>query len=241
MIVFVIAMQSEADPLLSVMTVESDKTVYGRRVITGSLCGKRTAAVVCGVGKVNAGAGAQYAIDCLGADKIVNIGVAGGLNGLTRVGEIYGISGAVQYDFDLVAMNGTKMGTLNEYSEPYLALQTPAVYPLKKLASADRFNDDKADFELLTKELKADIRDMEGGAIAHVCRHADIPFCAFKAISDVAGAGSTTEQFFNNLKLCAEKMKTEIVKIFEAVSDSCDSTAADGCHSAFNGGNEQNG
>lgn len=218
MVVFVIAMQSEADPLLCKMTVKSDRTVHGRRVISGSLCGKETAVVVCGVGKVNAGAGAQYAIDCLGADKIVNIGVAGGLNNSTRVGEIYGIGRAVQYDFDLVAMNGTQMGTLNEYSEPYLALQTPSLYPLKNLASGDRFNDDEADFKLLTKELEADIRDMEGGAIAHVCRHAEIPFHSFKAISDVAGAGSTTEQFFKNLAICAERMKAEIEKIFEAVN-----------------------
>ena len=203
--------------MLGKMVVESDKTVHGRRVVCGSLCGKRTAVVVCGVGKVNAGAGAQYTIDCLGADKIVNIGVAGGLNSSTRVGEIYGIEKAVQYDFDLVAMNGTKMGTLNEYDEPYLTLHTPSLYPLRKLASADRFNDDREDFELLTGELEADVRDMEGGAIAHVCRHAGIPLYSFKAISDVAGAGSTTEQFVRNLALCAEKMKTEAENIFEAV------------------------
>ena len=217
MTVFVIAMQSEADPLLCNMTVNSDKNVHGRRIITGVICGKETAVVVCGVGKVNAGAGAQYAIDCLGADKIVNLGVAGGLNDKMSVGEIYAIESAVQYDFDLVALNGTKMGTLNEYDEPYLPLNTPAVYPLKRLASADRFNDDRADFLLLTKQLEADVRDMEGGAIAQVCRHADIPFYSFKAISDIAGKGSTTEQFLQNLALCGEKMKAETEKIFEAV------------------------
>lgn len=218
MTVFVIAMASEAEPVLANMTVESQRNVHGRRVIYGKICGKSTAVVVCGVGKVNAGAGTQYAIDCLGADKIVNIGVAGGLNKTTRVGEIYSIGQAVQYDFDLVAMNGTKMGTLNEYDEPYLPLHVSPVYPVKKLASGDRFNDDEADFLLLTKELGADIRDMEGGAIAQVCRHADVPFYSFKAISDVAGAGSTTEQFMQNLALCAERLRAETEKIFEAVN-----------------------
>ena len=218
MTVFVIAMASEAEPVLANMTVESQSEVHGRRVVYGKICGKSTAVVVCGVGKVNAGAGAQYAIDCLGADRIVNIGVAGGLNKTTRVGEIYSIGQAVQYDFDLVAMNGTKMGTLNEYDEPYLPLHTPPVYPLKNLASGDRFNDDEADFLLLTKELGADIRDMEGGAIAQVCRHADVPFYSFKAISDVAGAGSTTEQFMQNLALCAERLRAETEKIFEAAN-----------------------
>lgn len=218
MTVFVIAMESEAKPLFDNMTIESERSVHGRRVVFGRLCGENIAAVVCGVGKVNAAAGAQYAIDVLGADKIVNIGVAGGLNGSTAVGEIYAISQAVQYDFDLVKLNGTPMGTLNEYDRPYLPLAVCKDFPLRRLASGDRFNDDISDFELLTKELNADIRDMEGGAIAHVCRHADIPFYSFKAISDVAGAGSTTEQFLKNLAACTENLGKNIKKIIGAVN-----------------------
>ncbi|MGN0812444.1 MAG: 5'-methylthioadenosine/S-adenosylhomocysteine nucleosidase [Candidatus Coproplasma sp.] len=217
MIVFVIAMESEAAPVIANMTCVERSDRYGRAVVTGLLCGEKTAVVVCGVGKVNAAAGTQYAIDCLGADKIINIGVAGGLNPTTEVAKIYGISAVVQYDFDLIALNGTPMGTLNEYSEPYLPLVSTTVYPLKKVGTGDRFNDDIADYELLTKELEADIRDMELGAIAHVCRHADIPCYSFKAISDVAGSGSTTEQFLANLKKCTETLKSDVEKMFNAV------------------------
>ncbi|MGN0805876.1 MAG: 5'-methylthioadenosine/S-adenosylhomocysteine nucleosidase [Candidatus Coproplasma sp.] len=217
MIVFVIAMESEAAPVVENMTCVERSDRYGRGVITGELGGEQTAVVVCGVGKVNAAAGTQYAIDCLGADKIVNIGVAGGLNPSTEVGKIYGISAVVQYDFDLVALNGTPMGTLNEYSEPYLLLATASSYPLKKVGTGDRFNDDIDDFNLLTKALYADIRDMELGAIAHVCRHADIPCYSFKAISDVAGSGSTTQQFLDNLKICTQALKENIIGILNAV------------------------
>lgn len=218
MIVFVIAMESEADPVLGRMDISGEKCVHGRKIVFGKLCGTDTAVVICGVGKVNAAAGAQYAIDCLGADKIINIGVAGGLNDGCRVAEMYSIDAAVQYDFDLVQINGTPMGTLNEYDKPYLDIASIPVYPLRKLATGDRFNDDEKDFKLLTRELKADIRDMEGGAIAHVCRHAEVPFYSFKAISDVAGLGSTTEQFLHNLELCSAKIGEEITKIFEAVN-----------------------
>ncbi|MGN1372768.1 MAG: 5'-methylthioadenosine/S-adenosylhomocysteine nucleosidase [Candidatus Coproplasma sp.] len=217
MIVFVIAMESEAAPVIANMTNVERSDKHGRGIISGMLCGEKTAVVVCGVGKVNAAAGAQYAIDCLGADKIVNVGVAGGLNPSTEVAEIYGIEAVVQYDFDLVALNGTPMGTLNEYSEPYLPLAATAAYPLKKVGTGDRFNDDISDFNLLTKELGADIRDMELGAIAHVCRHADIPCYSFKAISDVAGSGSTTEQFLANLARCTEVLKLNVEKMFNAV------------------------
>ena len=170
------------------------------------------------MGKVNAAAGTQYAIDCLGADKIINAGFAGGLNGGTKVGAVYGISHAAQYDFDLAAINGTPVGTLNEYPEPYMELATRPLFPLKKLATGDRFNDDKADYEFLTETLGADIRDMEGGAIAHVCRHAGVPCYSFKVISDVAGSGSTTEQFLKNIALCAEVLGENTEKIFEAVN-----------------------
>lgn len=218
MIVFVIAMESEAKPLTDNMTEVKRSRVYDKTVVRGKLCGRNVGAVICGVGKVNAAAGAQYAIDCLKAEKIINIGVAGGLNGGLEIGKIYSVSHAVQYDFDLVQLNGTKIGTLNEFKENYLPLATRAIYPQKKLATGDRFNDSAEDFKLLTEVLFADIRDMEGGAIAQVCAHAGIPFYSFKAITDLAGSGSTTEQYLNNLKVCTARLNNDVKTIFEAVS-----------------------
>lgn len=211
-------MESEARPVTDRMENAKESEAHGRKVVRGYLRGKKTAVVVCGVGKVNAAAGTQYAIDCLGADKIINAGFAGGLNGGTKVGAVYGISHAAQYDFDLAAINGTPVGTLNEYPEPFMELATRPLFPLKKLATGDRFNDDKADYEFLTETLNADIRDMEGGAIAHVCRHAGVPCYSFKVISDVAGSGSTTEQFLKNIALCAKVLGENTEKIFEAVN-----------------------
>lgn len=211
-------MESEAAPLINKMQNVTRRDTYGRGVVCGTLGEKQTAVVICGVGKVNAAAGTQYAIDCLGADTIINIGVAGGLNPSTEVGKIYGIEEVVQYDFDLATLNGTPVGTLNEYDKPYLPLAVTPLYPLKKLGTGDRFNDDSSDFIFLTEILGADIRDMELGAIAHVCRHAGVPCYSFKAISDVAGSGSTTEQFVKNLQLCTKALEDSVEIIFKAVS-----------------------
>ncbi len=219
MTVFVIAMESEASPVLNNFSELTKSEAHGKKIYRGLLCGKECAAVVCGVGKVNAAAGAQYAIDCLGADRIINVGFAGGLNGSVRVGEIYNIGECVQYDFNLAAINGTEIGTLNEYSQPYIPISTVKNYPLRKLGTGDRFNDDRADFLLLTQTLGADIRDMEGGAIAQVCDHAKVPFYSFKAISDVAGAGSTVGQYEQNIALCAQKLEGETENIFLSVTD----------------------
>ena len=58
---------------------------------------------------------------------------------------------------------------------------------------------------------------MEGGAIAQVCMHAGVKCFAFKIISDLAGSGSTTGQYIENLTLCFGTLEKNIEKITEAV------------------------
>ena len=217
MIGCVIAMDSEAEILLDSMELENIQTIYGKTVHVGKAFGKDVFVVVCGVGKVNAAAGACAAIQ-KGADVILNFGVAGGLNDRTEVAEIYAIDKAVQYDFDLVQLNGTKIGTLDGETENFLPLFVPAKweFPRRALGTGDRFNDSPADHDLLVR-LGCDIREMEGGAIAEVCKYAGIPFVSVKAISDVYGTGSTTEQFQKNLKLALLNLKAHLSEIFEAL------------------------
>lgn len=213
--VFVIAMDKEAQPVLNAINIERDITYCGKRLVTGKLSGESIGIVICGVGKVNAACGTQIAIDELGADVIINVGVAGGLNGGVKVGEIYAISNVVQYDFDLSQLNGTKIGTLDECSENYLPLALSDGYSAKKLATGDRFNDSKQDYRLLTEVLHADVRDMECGAIAQVCMHANVPCYSYKIISDLAGSGSTTDQYLKNLSLCFKTLERELKNIME--------------------------
>lgn len=208
-------MQKEAAPLLCALNVDDDQTEYGLRVVTGKLFGERIGVVVCGVGKCNAARGTQYAIDRLGADLIINLGVAGGLNASLEIGGIYAISAVVQYDFDLTQLNGTAMGTLDECRENYLSLSSSRRYPERKLGTGDRFNDNPADYRLLTEVLGADIRDMECGAVAQVCMHAGVACRSYKIISDLAGSGSTTKQYLNNLKLCFICLSSELKNLFE--------------------------
>lgn len=213
--VFVIAMEKEAQPLLDEMIKNECVDVCGKKIILGSICGVYCGIVICGVGKVNAAIGCQIALDYLHADTIINVGVAGGLNDGVKVGEIYSIGQAVQYDFDLTQLNGGSVGTLDECAENYLTIDTPKIYSVRSLATGDRFNDSKQDYTLLTSVLNADIRDMEGGAIAQVCMHAKVKFYSFKIISDIAGSGSTTEQYLHNLSICLQTLKNEIKNILK--------------------------
>ncbi len=218
MIGAVIAMQSEAEILLSEMQITRSLTVSGKTVHVGTAYGKDIALCICGVGKVNAALGTQLLVSKFDVDKLLNFGVAGGLNEETKLCEVYQIGAAVQFDFDLTQLNGTKMGTLDEYEENYLHLnRLPLSLPVKNLGTSDRFNDSPADYRLLTQDLQADIRDMEGGAIVQAAYAAQLPVFSVKAISDVAGSGSTTEQFLANKAAALQNLKTTLPAIFEAL------------------------
>ena len=219
MIGAVIAMQSEADVLLNEMKITRTLTVSGQTVYVGTAFDKDVTVCVCGVGKVNAALGTQLLVSKFDVKKILNIGVAGGLNDTTKLCQVYQIEAATQFDFDLAQLNGTKIGTLNEYETPYLLLNRfpDDTFEKKRLGTADRFNDSQEDYKLLTQELGADIRDMEGGAIVQSAYAAQLPVYSVKAISDVAGSGSTTEQFLINKDKALTNLKIALPIIFDAL------------------------
>ena len=216
MIGVVIAMQSEAEILLSEMKITRSLAISGKTVHVGRAYGKDIALCVCGVGKVNAALGAQLLVSKFDVKTLLNFGVAGGLNDGTKLCAVYQIGAATQFDFDLAELNGTKIGTLNEYTENYLALNLfKADFEKKNLGTSDRFNDSPDDYKLLTEELNADIRDMEGGAIVQAAYAAQLPVYSVKAISDVAGSGSTTEQFLVNKDKALQNLKALLPTIFD--------------------------
>ena len=161
---------------------------------------------VAGIGKVNAAAATQKAI-CEGADEIWNVGLCGGFGDDIEVGGVFTVDRAVEYDFDLAKLNGTRVGQLNECDTPYLPFAPLAGLSSRTLATGDHFNDSEADYALITKELGASLRDMEGAAIAHVCKRAGVPCVSVKCVTNVAGRGSMTGQYADHRALCLKKLE----------------------------------
>ncbi len=217
MIGCVIAMDREAELLLDQMEIENTQTLFGKTVHSGKAFGHEVVLVTCGVGKVNATAGACAAIQ-MGADVILNFGAAGGLSDRTELTEVYLIDKAVQYDFDCTQLNGLPVGTLDGETENFLPLFCPPAlsYPRRTLGTGDRFNDSPADHALLLS-LGCDIREMEAGAIAEVCKYAGVPFVSVKAISDVYGSGSTTEMFRKNCAFALLNLKAHLKEILDSL------------------------
>lgn len=191
---------------------------------------------VSGIGKVNAAAATQKAI-CEGADEIWNAGLCGGFGDDIAVGDVFGVESAVEYDFDLAKLNGTRVGQLNEYGTPYLEMaradrprsSSPgsgkdSASPLafasgsrelayRILATGDHFNDGENDYALITQELGASLRDMEGAAIAHVCKKNGVKCVSVKCVTNVAGKGSMTGQFEKNMRWCLERLSAAMKEL----------------------------
>ena len=117
------AMQKEADVLLSAAEIKEEKIIYGRRAWRGSFAGTPFLLVLSGIGKSNAASAAMLCI-ALGADRLLNIGVAGGLTPKAPVGSVLQMERAAESDFDLSKINGTPVGTPNERDTPYFPLKS---------------------------------------------------------------------------------------------------------------------
>lgn len=191
---------------------------------------------VSGIGKVNAAAATQKAID-EGATEIWNAGLCGGFGDDIDVGDIFAVEAAVEYDFDLAKLNGTRVGQLNEYDTPYLPFvrisnlksqisesaqvsesgQVSGTSQISEsglrrrvLATGDHFNDSETDYALITKELGASLRDMEGAAIAHVCKKNGVPCYSVKCVTNVAGKGSMVGQYDDNRAKCLVRLSAAL-------------------------------
>ena len=167
---------------------------------------------ICGIGKVNAAMATQRAID-EGAEEIINAGLCGGFGGEVEIGVTYEVTAAVEYDFDLAKLNGTRVGQLDERDTPFFECAHEGRLEGRILATGDHFNDSENDYHLIASELGAQLRDMEGAAIAHVCERNGVRCRLYKCVTNIAGRGSMTGQYENNREKVLECLKNALISL----------------------------
>ncbi len=213
MLYAIVAMQKEADTLLCQASVRKQTFEFGKSVWEGEAFGRAFTLLVSGVGKANAAAASMLALSH-GAKCLLNFGVAGGITPRAKIGALFQIERTVQYDFDLSQINGTPIGTLDDRSSPFLPVSARKNDFLKAtLATGDRFVNGNAE-QGLFRQLGADLREMEGAAIAQVCGDAGIPCLLFKSVSDNIGENSVRE-YQENLKIALHVLRENMPKIWE--------------------------
>lgn len=219
MLAVITAMQKEADALLVHASVEKEYTLCGKKIWSAEAFGTKFCLVLAGVGKSNAAAATMLSVSALKADKLLNFGVAGGISEKTEIAKIFRITRAVQYDFDLSEINGTLKGTLDEFASPYIPLcGGESAFPYASLATGDKLTNAKTDFPLF-QALGADVRDMEGAAIAHVAYFTGTPLFAYKSISNKIG-GVSVSQYRQNLARALASLSENMGIIFREIGTS---------------------
>ena len=199
------AMDIEVRKLLEAMgesiTTEAGGITFHRGVLNG--CDVVIARS--GVGKVCAAVCAQLMITLFGVDAIVNTGVAGGIMSDLRQCDIIVADAFVQHDVDTSPL-GDPRGYISElgvvemvcsHRLSSILCDISAEARQGQIATGDQFIADHERAMDIAVEFGAAACDMEGGAIAQVCKMNGVKFAAVRCISDNAdgSAGMSYAEF----------------------------------------------
>ncbi|WP_294153066.1 5'-methylthioadenosine/adenosylhomocysteine nucleosidase [uncultured Clostridium sp.] len=197
------AMAEELEILLKDLSLEEKKEKANMEFHKGKLYGIDVVAVVCGIGKVNSAVCTQILISEYNVDKVINVGVAGGIGKDIYPGDIVIAENLVQHDMDTSAF-GDKLGQIPRLDTFDFKCDPELISIAKKsceelsdlnsfvgrIASGDQFVANIEKIQWLDKEFGAISCEMEGASIAQVCYLNSVPFVVIRSISDNANNGA---------------------------------------------------
>lgn len=217
------AMSEELEILLKDMQLEEKKVIANMTFNKGVLWGKDVIAVVCGIGKVNAAVCTQILASEYKVDKVINVGVAGGIGKSIYPGDVVVAENLVQHDMDTTAFGDPcgqipRMDTFDFKCDESLVELAKKVCEnvggfntfVGRIVSGDQFIASVEKIKWLEEQFSALSCEMEGASIAQVCYLNKIPFVVIRSISDNANNGAHMD--FEKFTPIAVKNSTEILK-----------------------------
>lgn len=214
-IAIIAAEDKEVEALCEIMTDISVKKILGVNIYTGKSKGKDCLVAKSGVGKVNAARTTQIIIDKFDVDYIINTGSAGAVCDDLVIGDIIISTGLVQYDFDVTAF-GREKGFIPETGKIFETdkFLTERFEKASKMlgidwykgyiASGDRFLAETEDKVMVAHEFNALCCEMEGAAVAQVCKLSNVPFSVVRSVSDTL-TGDAKVNFNEYLEVASKK------------------------------------
>lgn len=215
------AMQEEMNEIKKIMNNIQEKTIYELKFYEGTINNKNIVLVESGVGKVNAARTTQVLIDNYKIDAIINVGSAGSANQELQIGDIVIGKTLVQHDFDITAFGHPKgyisnVGERIKSDENLIKSMEQTIENLQNkefkikigtIASGDIFCTEPKMKEKIRDKFNADAIEMEGAAIAQVCKLDNMPILVIRSISDSPNGNNniTFDQYLETAsKRCAE-------------------------------------
>ncbi len=212
------AVGDEVAILEQAMTDARTQTILGVRFVTGTLKGRSLVVASSGTGKVNAAMCATLLIDHFTPGEIIFSGIAGSINPELHPGDIVigqktahhdtgtlnpegmhyrGMRSPVDwqrnpvyFDADPRLLQAAETARKNVSLEKIATSEGERTPVIVKgiIVTGDVFVASSAKKEELRKALNADAVEMEGAAVAQVCRELGVPCLVVRSISDTADA-----------------------------------------------------
>lgn len=215
------AMKEEMQEIKKIMQEIEEIKIKELIFFKGKINNNNVILVEAGIGKVNAARVTQLMIDKFEIEKIINVGSAGSANNELEIGDIVIGKRLVQHDFDITAFGHPKgfITNIGQYVESDSELISKMEQTISKLsqnefkikigtiASGDIFCTEPKMKEKIRTKFNVDAIEMEGAAIAQVCKLNEIPFIVIRSISDNPNGKNeiTFDQFLEKAsKRCAE-------------------------------------
>jgi adenosylhomocysteine nucleosidase len=196
------AMNEELAALLPVIESPTRGRLGGREFWLGQLAGEPVVAVLSGIGKVAAAITATLLIDHYQVERMLFIGVAGGLGEGVKVGDVVVADALLQHDMDAsplfprheVPLTGLSRFPANASFSDAVARGartamsgSDARVHRGLIVSGDRFVSTAAESRALREALPDALAvEMEGAAVAQVCHAFGTPLAVVRSISDRA-------------------------------------------------------
>lgn len=187
------AMDSEFELIREALAGGHTETVGRQTFYISEKNGKRVAAAICGVGKVNAAACTQMLISRFEASCVINSGVSGALSPNLRILDLVVAKEVTYHDLEerlLVnyfphCSRFPADETLSSLAEQVCVEQN--VRCLRGLiVSGDQFVTDTGVKNDIIARTGGDTLEMEGAAVGHVCYLNQVPFTIIRCVSDGA-------------------------------------------------------
>lgn len=217
------AMAEEVEMLKEEMVVREKVVKANMTFYQGDLLGKEVVVVTCGIGKVNAAVCTQILIDGFKVNKIINVGIAGGLNKDIYPGDIVVAKNLVQHDVDITFLDMplgqiSRLDTFDFVCDDELVGKAKlAIEKIKdanafvgRIVSGDQFVSEAKKQKFLGEHFSAYACEMEGASIGQVCYLNQTPFVVIRSISDNAING--THMDYKTFSPIAIKNSVAIVK-----------------------------
>ena len=222
------AMQEEMQAIKNIMTEVKECKIFELTFFEGKINNTEIRLVEAGVGKVNAARVTQILIDKFDIDAIINVGSAGSAKEELDIGDIVIGKKIVQHDFDITAFGHPKgfISNVGQYVESDEALiekmeqtilniqNNDCKIKIGTIASGDIFCTEIKMKEKIKTKFDADAIEMEGAAIAQVCKLDNTPFIIIRSISDSPNGNNeiTFDQYLEKASKRCAKILNEYLK-----------------------------